>query len=332
MAADTYRAMVVRETESAGFEQHIEHRRWQELPAGEVLIQVHYSSLNYKDALSARGHKGISKHYPHTPGIDAAGVVVESQVPQWRQGDEVVVTGYDLGMNTSGGFAEYIRVPAPWVLALPQGLDLRTSMIFGTAGLTAGLCLRRLLDHGIDRQDPVLVTGASGGVGSLALAILAQLGFRVTAASGKKAARDYLTALGAKTIIDRQQLAAPSESPLLKGQWAGAVDTLGGPFLATVLKSLQYGGAVSCCGLAASAELATTVYPFILRGITLYGIDSAQCPPASRAQIWQRLAQAWRPPSLDRIVLETSLDGLAPHIEAMLSGRLQGRVLVNLRA
>ena len=332
MADDKFRALVVRETQAGGFEACIEQRCLSDLPPAELLIQVHYSSLNYKDAMSAHGNKTISKQYPHTPGIDAAGVVVQSLSPEVSVGDEVIVTGYDLGMNTPGGFGEYIRVPASWVIPLPAGMNLRTSMAYGTAGLTAGLCVLRLLEHGIEAgSGPIVVTGASGGVGSLALALLAKLGYHVSAISGKTDAKEYLLALGADHVVDRGEIDDDSNKPLLRQQWAGAVDTAGGNILATVIKSIHYGGAVSCCGLVASPVLQTTVYPFILRGVTLYGIDSAQCPRTRRLHVWQQLSQAWRLHSLEQIVHEIALADLLPEIEAMLAGRHRGRALIKLR-
>ncbi|MDD3579780.1 MAG: YhdH/YhfP family quinone oxidoreductase [Desulfobacca sp.] len=331
MEPKIFKALVVRETAENEFIRELSNKSLDELPAGEVLIKVSYSSLNYKDALSASGNKGVTKKYPHTPGVDAAGVVVDSVVDDLRPGEEVIVTGYDLGMNTSGGFGQYIRVPAHWVVKRPDNLSLRESMIYGTAGFTAALSVFRLTEYGItpDRGD-ILVTGATGGVGSIAVSILAQSGYRVVAASGKQEQKPYLLDLGAQEVISREQAQDTSGRPLLKGRWAGAIDTVGGDYLATALKSTNYGGAVTCCGNVASPELHTTVYPFILRGISLLGIDSVNCPTATRWQIWQKLSQEWKLPHLDRLASEISLADLDHHIDLILQGKQTGRVIVNL--
>jgi acrylyl-CoA reductase (NADPH) len=283
LPTSSFQALVVRETADGEFTRQIEERALADLPDGEVLVCVHYSSLNYKDALSASGHKDVTRSYPHTPGIDAAGVVEESVAAEFRPGDPVIVTSYDLGMNTPGGWGQYIRVPAAWVVPLPQDLTLRESMIYGTAGFTAALSVHRLEAHGLAPDaGEVLVTGATGGVGSLAVAILARAGYQVVAASGKADAGPFLRDLGAAEVVDREAVRDDSGRPLLRGRWAGAVDTVGGEYLATALKSTQYGGAVACCGLVASADLPTTVYPFILRGVSLLGVDSQACPMDTR--------------------------------------------------
>jgi len=332
MADQRFKALVVREPEPGRFERAVEWRRLDELPPGEVLIRVAYSSLNYKDALSATGHKGVSRSFPHTPGIDAAGHVAESTDPRFKEGDEVIVTSYDLGMGTAGGFGQFIRVPAEWVVPLPQGLSLRESMILGTAGFTAALGLHKLEQGGLaPEQGEVLVTGATGGVGSLAVAIYSRAGYRVIAATGKKEAHAWLQELGAVEVIERAAVDEHSDRPLLKGRWAAIMDTVGGNVLATGLKTTLYGAGVACCGLVASAELNTSVYPFILRGVTLYGVDSAQCPMSVRARLWQRLSHEWKPNALDRIVHQCDLDGLSGEIATILDGRQRGRVLVDLR-
>jgi len=301
-----------------------------ELPDGDVLIRVAYSSLNYKDALSATGHPGVTRKFPHVPGIDAAGTVVESRAPEFAPGDEVLVTGFDMGMNTWGGFAECIRVPAAWVIRRPAGLSARESMLLGTAGLTAGQCLRAIERHGIEpNAGPIVVTGASGGVGSVATAILARAGYEVVASSGKESAHDYLTLLGAKSVIGRAELDDRSSRPLLSTRWAGAVDTVGGNTLATLVRSVQHRGCVAVCGLVGGAELSLTVYPFLLRGINLAGIDSAECPLNERTLIWNHLAGEWKPENLDRICAAIiDIAELGPHIESILRGGIRGRVLV----
>jgi putative YhdH/YhfP family quinone oxidoreductase len=326
-------ALVVSERPDGSFERAIASRKLADLPPNETLIRVRYSSLNYKDALSATGHRGVTRHYPHTPGIDAAGEVVESAGAHLKPGDEVIVTGYDLGMNTPGGFGQYIRVPAAWVVKRPDGLTLRESMAFGTAGFTAALSVHQLQRHEVTPESgDVLVTGASGGVGSLAVAILSKLGYRVVAATGKAEAHDWLRALGAQEILSRDDTRDASGKALLKERWAGVVDAVGGDILATAIKATRRGGCVACCGNVASPELHTTVYPFILRGVTLQGIDSATADMPLRTQIWGRLAEEWKPSpaALAAIARDITLGELPPLIDAILQGALRGRVVVAL--
>lgn len=326
----TFRAMVVSETPQKTFSREIRERALGDLPAGELIIEVKYSSLNYKDALSATGNKGVTRKYPHTPGIDAAGVVVDSTTRLFGAGDEVTVTGFDLGMNTSGGFGQYISVPALWATKLPKGLSLRDSMCHGTAGLTAALCIIRLMASGLTKESgEVLVTGATGGVGSIAVSILAKLGFSVVAATGKAGEHDFLKGLGAKAIISREEANDTSGRPLQKPRWAGVVDTVGGNILATALKTTKYGGLVAACGNAMSAELNVNVFPFILRGVSLLGVDSVEIPMRARQMAWNKLAGEW---SIDvgSLVTEVSLQELNPKIDEILTGGIRGRVLVNL--
>ncbi len=331
MATESFRAVIVEETADHRFSRRVGEKALSDLPKGEVLIKVHYSSLNYKDALSATGNKGVTRRYPHTPGIDAAGYVQQSEDSRFAPGEAVLVTGYDLGMNTSGGFGQYIRVPSEWVVPLPKGLTLRESMVYGTAGFTASLCLHKLVHAGIKPDDgEILVTGASGGVGSLAVALLAHCGYTVTAASGKTEARDLLTELGASKIIERAEVHDTSSKPLLPQRWAGAVDTVGGVTLSTVLRSTKGHGVVTCCGNVSSAELSLTVYPFILRGISLIGADSATTGMDLRRSIWQRLASEWKVAQLDRLAEEIGLDRLDSAIERILAGQNTGRVVINL--
>lgn len=326
-----FQAMVVHETAEGQFLRRIEEMSLADLPQGDVLIRVHYSSLNYKDALSASGHKGVTRAYPHTPGIDAAGVVEESFDGRFRFGDRVLVTGYDLGTNTPGGFGQYIRVPAEWVVKLPRNLSLRESMIYGTAGVTAGLSVFKLQAHDVTPdQGEILVTGATGGVGSLAVGILAGDGYPVVAATGKLEATQFLLDLGAREVVHRDEVRDASGRPLLSGRWAGAVDTVGGEYLATALKSTRQGGAVTCCGLVASPDLPTTVYPFILRGVSLLGVDSQNCPMSMRLRVWQKLAGEWKLANLNDLAAECSLEGLEAEIERILQGKQRGRVVVNL--
>ncbi len=331
MQNNSYKALVVKEASPNTYTREIETKTIKELPEGDLLVRVHYSSLNYKDALSASGNRGVTRHYPHVPGIDAAGVVEESSSIDFSPGDQVIATGFDLGMNVSGGYGQYIRIPAGWALHCPQHLSLRESMIYGTAGFTAAQSVEKLVSHPVlPEQGKILISGATGGVGSIAVSIMAKLGYSITAVSGKPEAADFLTRLGAAEIISRQQASDSSGKPLLKEKWAGAIDTVGGEILATTIKSTAYGGLVTCCGNVASPELPLSVYPFILRGVSLLGIDSAKCPIHIRQKIWQKLAGAWKIENLDSLVTECRLPELSGMIEKMLQGRQTGRVIVTL--
>ncbi|WP_373497867.1 YhdH/YhfP family quinone oxidoreductase [Desulfococcus sp.] len=327
-----FKAIWVEEVEPNRFARTITDRAISDLPEGEVLVRVRYSSLNYKDALSAAGNRGVTRRYPHTPGIDAAGIVEESGAGAIRAGDEVIVTSYDLGMNTSGGFGQYIRVPAAWVVPLPSGLSLRESMIYGTAGFTAGLSLLHLTHTTPKDRGEILVTGATGGVGSLAVAMLAGLGYTVVAATGKTDEASFLKGIGAREVLSREAVLDTSGKPLLKGRWAGVVDTVGGEILATAIKSTNLNGTVTCCGNVASPDLPITVFPFILRGVKLIGIDSQNCPMDTRVRVWERLAGEWKPGGLDGLAREISLADLDADIECILQGRQKGRVIINLDA
>ncbi|PUU87296.1 YhdH/YhfP family quinone oxidoreductase [Halanaerobium sp.] len=311
------------------YKREIIEKEIKDLPAGELIVNVKYSSLNYKDALSAAGNKGVTREYPHTPGIDAAGIVVEDQSGTYQKGDEIIVTGYDLGMNTSGGLEEYIRIPADWAVKLPENLTLKESMIYGTAGFTAALSVYKLLAAAVEGKD-ILVTGASGGVGSFASAILAKLGYEVTAATGKTEAEAYFNNLGVKNIIDRKELDDDSAKMLLKEKWSGVIDTVGGNLLSTAIKSTRYGGAVTCCGNVASAKLDLNVYPFILRGVSLFGIDSVQCKRSLREVIWQKIASDWKIEQLDDFSNQVILNDLNEQIDKMLAGDSKGRVIVKI--
>lgn len=326
-----FRAMVVSENEDKTFSRAIAQRTAEDLPEGDLLVSVAYSSLNYKDALSASGNKGVTRNYPHTPGIDAAGTVAESGAAGFARGDEVVLTGFDLGANTAGGFAEYVRVPAAWAVKRPDGLSLKESMVYGTAGFTAALSVLRLQESGVaPGSGDVLVTGATGGVGCLAVAILAQAGYRVVASTGKESEKDFLTNLGAADVISREAADDQSGRPLLKGVWAGVVDTVGGNILATAIKSARYGGVVTCCGNVASVDLPTNVLPFILRDVRLVGVATPDCPADVRAVLWQKMAGEWKLPHLDAVTIDCSLDELDAHIESILQGGIRGRVVVDL--
>lgn len=327
----TFKALLVEQPEKKVFTRKIVERQIDDLPAGELLVRVHYSSLNFKDALSATGNPGVTRNYPHTPGIDAAGEVVSCSDGSFNPGDQVIVTSYDLGMETDGGFGQMIRVPSRWALKLPAGLSLRESMMLGTAGLTAALSVCDLELGGVrPERGPILVTGATGGVGSLAVAILAKAGYQVTAATGKTSESDYLKMLGAADVIGRSEVMQGSERPLMKPVWAGVVDCVGGEMLAAAIKSTRPGGVVTCCGLVGSHDLPLNVFPFILRGVRLIGIDSAECPMALRTEVWHNLATKWKIDSLESMVEEIALDRLEDKIQLMLEGGLKRRMLVRL--
>jgi acrylyl-CoA reductase (NADPH) len=326
-----FKAMVVEEGQNNQYSKKITERSLEDLPPGDVLINVHYSSLNYKDALSAIGNKGVTRNYPHTPGIDAAGVVEESSDPRFRSGDEVIVTSYDLGMNTSGGFGQYIRVPSDWVVPMPEGLNIRDSMIYGTAGFTAALSVSQLIEHGVSPEKGyVLVSGATGGVGGVAVSILSKIGFSVAAVNGITEQSEYLKNIGAKLIISIEDATDNSGKPLLKARWAGSIDTVGGNILATSIKSTAPAGAVTCCGNAASPDLPINVFPFILRGITLIGIDSQNCPMTIRKMIWEKLAGKWKIQDIEKMVSEITLEQLDQRINMMMQRKHRGRTIIKL--
>lgn len=329
----SFKAMVVSENEDKTFSRAIVQRKVSDLPEGELLIAVAHSSLNYKDALSASGNKGVTRNFPHTPGIDAAGTVVECSTDHFAQGDEVIVTGFDLGANTDGGFAQYVRVPASWAIKRPRGLTLKESMVYGTAGFTAALSVLRLKESHVEPSSgDILVTGATGGVGCLAVGILAHAGYRVIAATGKTTEKSFLTNLGAAEIVSREAVDDQSGRPLSKGLWAGVVDTVGGNILATAIKSTNYGGVVTCCGNVASAELHTTVFPFILRDVRLIGIATPDCPVDTRTTLWQKMSTEWKLSNLDAVTVDCSLEGLDEQIEKILKGQIRGRVVVDVNA
>jgi acrylyl-CoA reductase (NADPH) len=302
-----------------------------DLPPGEVLIRAAYSSVNYKDALAATGHPGVVRKFPHVPGIDVAGRVMDSSSAMFRAGDEVLITGFGLGADRWGGYAGYVRAAAEHVVPLPPGMTLRESMALGTAGLTAALSAASLRHHAVlPGEGEVVVTGASGGVGTLAVGILARLGYRVVASTGKPQAAELLRRLGAAEIISREVLADTSGKPLLAARYAGAVDTVGGATLSTILRSLRRGGCVTACGLVGGAELSVSVYPFLLRGVTLAGIDSNDCPMHERKELWRRLSADWKPRDLDALVREVPLADIAGPIDDLLHGRSIGRIVVKL--
>ena len=327
----TYSCLLVEESEDKTFTRRITTRSVDDLPEGNLLIRVRYSSLNYKDALSATGNKGVSRKFPHTPGVDAAGEVAWCGDGTFEEGEQVLVTGYDLGMNTSGGFGQYIRIPSSWAVRLPPGLTLRDSMAIGTAGFTSALCVQGLEHGGVAAGDgEVVVTGATGGVGSVAVSILGRSGYNVTAVTGKQDAEQYLRTLGACNVVDRAAVLEGSDRPMMKERWAGAVDVVGGDMLAAIIKATLYGGVVTCCGLVGSPDLPLNVFPFILRGVSLVGIDSVQVAMELREKVWERLAGEWKPDNLEKTVTEVTLEELNGKIDDILAGKVTGRVVVNL--
>ena len=275
----TFRAFWVERTEDKQFPRTIIERNDDDLPDGDLLVEVRYSSLNYKDGLSASGSPGVTRNYPHTPGIDAAGTVLSSSASGFSVGDEVVVIGFDLGMNTPGGYGQHIRIPAGWAVKLPGGLSLEQSMIIGTAGFTAALCIHKLEAAGMHTgSGPLLVAGATGGVGSIAVKLASQLGYEVHAVTAKETQHAFLRDLGAAEILPREQLEAGAERPLLKETYGGVVDPVGGVPLVNALKQLKYGASLAACGLVNSMDLNATVLPFILRNVNLLGVDSVELP------------------------------------------------------
>ena len=324
-----FRAFVVEE-QGETFAGNIRTRSISDLPDNDLLIRVHYSSLNYKDALSASGNRGVTKSYPHTPGIDAVGTVVCSDTDKFDENEKVIVTSYDLGMNTPGGFGQFIRVPSDWAVKLPQSLTMRESMIVGTAGLTAGMSIERLTESVKPEHGRVVVSGATGGVGTLSVAILAKLGYEVSAITGKEHERAFLHELGASEVLLRKDYETEDARPILKGRFAGGIDTVGGTVLANIIKSTQPMGVVTCCGNAASPKLSMTVFPFILRGVSLIGIDSQNYPMRYREIVWNRLAKDWKPDALLEVCKEISLTELSDSINLMLDGKLKGRTVLNL--
>jgi len=319
------------EEESGIFSRTIKTCSGLSLPNHDVLIRVHYAGLNYKDALSASGHKGITKVYPHTPGVDAAGEIVEDRSGKFKPGNLVICTSFDLGMNTWGGFSEYISVPAEWVLPLPKNLSLLESMVLGTAAFTAGLALWKMEKFGQNpSMGPVVVTGATGGVGSMAVALLAKAGYDVIASSGKKDQYDYLGSLGARQCVDRDFTNDQSGRPLLKPKWAGGIDNIGGNTLVTLLKACGKEGCVASIGLVASPDFSMSVYPFILNGVNLLGIDSAETPIDLREKIWNKLANEWYSNKYSLSQKLVNLEDVPAEMDKMLKSESLGRVVAKI--
>ncbi|REE67600.1 putative YhdH/YhfP family quinone oxidoreductase [Paenibacillus taihuensis] len=333
MNITSFKALMV-DKQSDRFEIGIRDLSLADLPQENVTIRVSYSSINYKDGLAATPDGRVLRAYPMIPGIDLAGTVVSSSDSRWREGDEVIATGYGLGTDYFGGYSEYARIRGDWLTALPQGLTLREAMIIGTAGFTAALSLHRLESNGlVPGAGPVLVLGATGGVGSHAVAMLARAGYDVTASTGKSSEHDYLRMLGAREIISREALQAPegSRRALNSEHWAAAVDPVGGASLPYVLSTIRYGGSVALSGLTGGGEFPGTVFPFILRGVNLLGIDSVYCPSPMRETLWQRIASDWKPARLDAMVSdEVSLADLPAALPAILKGGVRGRTVVRI--
>ena len=297
----------------------------------EVIIKTTYSSLNYKDALSSIGNPGVTRKFPHITGIDVAGVVHETTSDIFAVGDKVLVTGYDLGMNTDGGHSEFVKVPASWVARIPDTITDKEIMTFGTAGLTAALSINELLDNGLKPEDgEILVTGATGGVGSIAVSILKKIGFTVVAVSGKEEQIDYLKQIGASEVILRDTFNENAKKPMMAERYAGVVDTVGGDILANALKYIKYDGVATCCGLTASHELNTNVFPFILRGVRLIGIDSVECKLEKKQAAWNKLAGEFKIATLDSITSEIGLEDITTTYVLMLEGKSVGRYVVKI--
>jgi len=301
------------------------------LPDGEVTVRVAFSSVNYKDALATTAKGQVARISPLVPGIDLAGEVVDSSAPGISEGQQVLAHGYEIGVARHGGYAEYARVPADWVVPLPDGLDARQAMALGTAGYTAALSVHLLEERGLaPDQGPVLVTGATGGVGSVAVGILAERGYEVVGSTGKESEHDYLRGLGASDVVSREEATAESERPLEKERWAGAVDPVGGPALAYILRTLRYGGAAAVSGLTGGIAVKATVLPFVLRGVAVIGVDSVATPIELRRAVWERLGGDLRPRGLEDMIVEVPLEGVEEVLDRILTGGVRGRTVVRI--
>lgn len=326
-----FQAFVVHKTEDRQFRHSVDQRDTDELPAGDLLVRVHYSSINYKDCLSCAGNPAVTRRFPHTPGVDAAGVVEVSGATRFKAGDQVVLTSNGMGENTPGGFGQYVRVPADWVMPLPEGLSLHESMIFGTAGYTAALCIEALQHNGHGPRDgPIAVSGATGGVATMAVAMLARQGYQTVAATGKPEAHAFLASIGASKIIGREGVDERSGRNLLMPAWAGAIDTVGGNTLATLIKKCQERGTVVATGNIGSQRLEMTVLPFILRGVRLAGVFAQGTDMATRERVWARMAGEWKPDTLANLVTTIGLDELSATVKRILAGAQTGRVVISL--
>ena len=327
----TYRAIVV-EKQGEEFGVRLQELSEGDLPAGEVTIRVEWSSINYKDGLALTPNGRVIRSYPMVPGVDLAGTVTESADGRFAKGDAVMVTGYDVGVAHPGGFAEMARIPADWVMKVPPGLTTKEAMALGTAGMTAGLSVEALEHNGLaPDQGTVIVTGSTGGVGSTAVSMLAQRGYTVAASTGKESEHAFLRELGASEILPREEVSAESGRPLEGERWAGAVDPVGGATTAYLIRTMKYGAGIALSGLTGGSAIGTTVFPFILRGVNLLGIDSVMCPMPKREHIWNRLGGDLKPRGLmESIAVETDLDGVREVCAQILAGKVKGRTLVRL--
>lgn len=327
---DNFKALVVNNEEE--FTVKVKDLSVKDLPDGDVLIKVEYSSINYKDSLATIPDGNIVKSYPFVPGIDLAGVVISSEHPQFKEGDEVIATSYEIGVSHFGGYSEYARIPAEWIVPLPKGLTLKEAMVIGTAGFTAALSVLRLEENNVSpEKGKVLVTGATGGVGSFAVSILSTLGYQVEASTGKESEQEYLKNLGATSVIPREEVFDGKVRALGKQKWQAAVDPVGGEPLASLLSQIEYGGSVAVSGLTGGTKLPTTVFPFILRGINLLGIDSVYCPMETRLKVWSRLATDFKLANLEELIQqEVTLEQLPDVLPILLQGQARGRILVKL--
>lgn len=328
---ETFKALIVNKKEE-DFRVSIEELTLKDLPEADVLIKVAYSSINYKDGLAATPDGKIVRSYPFVPGIDLAGTVVSSSDPRFKEGDEVIATSYEIGVSHFGGYSEYASIPGDWIVPLPEGLTLKEAMVYGTAGLTAALSIQRLEDNGVTpEKGKVLVTGATGGVGSLAVSMLAKLGYEVVASTGKESEYEFLRELGASEVISREDVHSGKIKALDKQHWAGAVDPVGGETLAAILSKMTYGGSVAVSGLTGGGNVPTSVFPFILRAVNLLGIDSVYCPMEIRKKVWNRMASELKPENLlQSIQKEITLEELPENLPILLKAQARGRILVKI--
>lgn len=323
------KAYIVEKSEDKKYTSSVQEVEIPTIVIDEVLIKVTYSSLNFKDALSSVGNPGVTRTFPHTTGIDVAGIIQESNSSLFTKGEEVLVTGYDMGMNTDGGHAQFVKVPAAWVVKKPSNISDKEIMTYGTAGLTAALSVNELLNNGITSGE-VLVTGATGGVGSISVAILSKLGFDVVAISGKEEKIPFLKNLGAKEVILRKDFDLENKKPMSRERFSGVIDTVGGNILNEALKTIKYDGVATCCGLTSSYELNTNVFPFILRGVRLIGIDSVEAKLEKKAAAWEKLADEFKINALEDLTSEISLNEIKEAYETLLAGKAVGRYLVKI--
>jgi putative YhdH/YhfP family quinone oxidoreductase len=331
MTAQTFDCFLVEKDAAGNVQRGVHKQSLADLPPGDVLVRVQFSSLNFKDALAAQAHPGVVRKLPHVPGIDAAGTVSESADSRYKPGDPVVITGYELGAAQWGGWSQYVRAPADWIVPLPTGLSLQETMILGTAGFTAAQCVHAIQLNGVLPSDgEIVVTGATGGVGCLAVRLLAKLGYSVVAVTGKPQLESRLKEWGAARVIGRGDVLNTTDRPMLAAKWAGAVDTVGGDTLATIIRETKPYGVVAACGLVGGANLPLTVHPFILRGVTLAGIGSALLPYDRRLEIWNKLSGPWRLDGLEFLATTVGLNDLEEQIQRILRGEVVGRTVVAL--